>query len=285
MENKLYLGHHLNTQHGFLTTADYAEKIGANFFQIFLSSPKQYNTKRRPEEDLIGLNKKLVDKGMKMVIHANFMLNFCNPISSYKHKAAIKLLVNDLKDSVIVGAIGVVIHMGKQLKMDKDEAIANYVSGVSEVLKQTSNNSIVILETGAGQGTEVCTSIFELGKLYKRFTKSEQKRIKFCIDTCHIFAAGYNIGDRDYVDIFKDLVELHLSWNKVACIHLNDSKCEALSKKDRHADIGKGCIGLEGLKKFTQLCQNKAIPIVLETPCEDNFSKEEQIKMVKSWFY
>jgi deoxyribonuclease-4 len=283
MNNKtLYIGHNINISHGLTTSVDYAEIIGANFFQIFLSSPQTYKLTKHSTKDLITLRDKLKNKNMKMVIHGNFMLNFCNDVKSYKHKNAIKLLVHDLNHSVTLNSMGVIIHMGKKLKMDEEVAISNYVLGVKKALSESHKSSVIILETGAGVGTEVCTMLFKLGKLYERFTVDEQKRIKFCIDTCHIFSAGYDIGDKNYVNLFIKLVTTHLSWDKVACIHLNDSKCSCGSKKDRHADLGEGCVNIDGLKTFIKFCHEKDVPIVLETPC-DVLSKKHQIAMVKSW--
>lgn len=283
--NVKYIGHTLNISHGFLTVVDYAVTLKANFIQIFLSNPQQYGGRRRSQTELQQLNQRLTNNNVKMVIHANFKLNFCNPENSYIHKAAINDLVSDLKDSVIIGAIGVVIHMGKNVKklnLSDDDAIKNYVKGIKTALSKSPINSIVILETGAGVGTEVCTSIFDLGKLFNMFTTNEQARLKFCIDTCHIFASGYHIGDCDYVDVFCNLIDLHLKWNNVACIHLNDSKTNVNSHVDNHADLGKGFIGNDGLKKFVRICANKNVPIVLETPCE-TLSKKDQIGMVKEW--
>lgn len=283
MQNKLYVGHHLNTKWGLKTCADFATTIGANFFQIFLSSPQQFNGKRKTTADIQHLAQRIVDLDMKVVVHANYMLNFCNPEDSYIHKSAVKLLINDLTESVILGAIGVVIHMGKKLDMDEEVALNNYVKGIKNVLKNTPVNSTIILETGAGQGSEICTSIFGLNKLYNKFTKKEKQRIKFCIDTCHVFASGYDLGNPDYVDIFCELIENMLGWENIACIHFNDSKCPVNCKKDRHADIGKGLIGVDGLKHFFKFCYNKNVPIVLETPCENNFTRADQITLVKSW--
>jgi deoxyribonuclease-4 len=283
MSCDLYIGHHLNTKHGFVSCSDYAQKIGANFFQIFLSSPKQYNGKRRSQEDLTELSKQLKLNNTKVVVHANYMLNFCNPEDSDIHKKGVKLLIQDLKESVILGAIGVVIHMGKQLDMSEEIALNNYVQGIKSVLKATPKKSTIIFETGAGQGTEICTSIFGLRKLYSCFNKNEKKRLKFCIDTCHIFSAGYDIGDTDYVDIFSDLIDILLKWENIACIHFNDSKCCVNSKKDRHADIGKGVIEIDGLKKFFRICCKQNVPIVMETPCENNFTRDKQIALVKTW--
>lgn len=280
---KPYIGHHLNTKWGIKGCPAYAEKIGANFFQIFLTSPKQFNAKRKSEADLCYVKDRVIKGGLKLVIHANYMLNFCNPPDTYIHNQAIKLLKADLDESVKCGAIGVVIHMGKCLKMDQEYAINNYVAGVRKCLKESDKGSTIILETGAGQGTEVCTSLFALSELYNRFTKKERKRIKICIDTCHVYAAGYDLKDPKYVTVFCDLIDCLFGWETVACIHLNDSKCSLNSKKDRHADIGKGLIGEDGLKVFTKYCVKKGIPIVLETPCEDSFSRDQQIKLVRSW--
>lgn len=279
-----FIGHNLNISHGFLSTVDYAKTLNGNFIQIFLSNPQKYGGKRRTDNELQLLNKKLKDNNMKMVIHASYKLNFCNPIDSYIHKAAIVDLVNDLNDSVKIGAIGVVVHMGKNVKdlnLTTEEAIINYVKGIKNVLKKT-KDSTIILETGAGVGSEICTSTIQLGNLYRRFNNNERNRIKFCIDTCHVFAAGYNIGDVDFVDVYDDLIDSCLGWENVACIHLNDSKCQVNTKKDNHADLGKGCISVNGLKKFIKICVNKNIPVVLETPCEE-ITKKDQIKMVRNW--
>lgn len=282
----MFIGHTLNTSYGFHTCPAFAQTLGANFFQIFLGSPQQFNCKRRSKSDLIKLKENVEKFNMKFVVHANYMLNFCNPVDSYIHKQAVKLLVADLDESVQCGSIGVVIHMGKcckHLKIDKEVAISNYVTGVRTCLNQSDKKSTVILETGAGVGTEVGTSLFDLQAIYNIFTEEEKKRIKFCIDTCHVFAAGYDLENVDYVDLFIDLISHTLGWENIACVHLNDSKCALNSKKDRHADLGKGLIGESGLKKFTLYCFDKQIPVVLETPCENSFSRKMQIDLVKSW--
>jgi deoxyribonuclease IV len=220
--NIKYIGHNLNISNGFLSVVDYANTLEVNFIQIFLSNPQKYGGNRKPENDLKQLNQKLINNNIKMVIHASYKLNFCNPEESYIHKAAIKDLVNDLNDSVKIGAIGVVIHMGKNVKniqLTTKEAITNYVKGIKTTLSKSDKKSTIILETGAGVGTEVCTDIFTLSKLYNMFTDNEKKRLKFCIDTCHIFAYGYHIGDIDFVDVFCDLIDKYLQWNNIACIH------------------------------------------------------------------
>ena len=282
-----YIGHTINISHGFLTVVDYATTLEANFIQIFLSSPQKYNNTRKSHNELIQFKQKLINNNMKLVIHGSYKLNFCNPKETFIHKAAIIDLVNDLNDSVKLGAIGVIIHMGKNVKalnLSYNEAFNNYIDGIKISLSKSNNTSTIILETGAGVGTEICSDIFNLAKLYNSFTDNEKARIKFCIDTCHIFAYGYHIGNYSFVDVFCDLIDKYLNWNNIACIHLNDSKDKLGAKLDNHADIGKGNIGTEGLKKFIKICASKNIPIVLETPC-NILSKKDQIILVKNWVY
>lgn len=281
MDKTFYIGHNINISHGLVSSSDYAKSIGANFYQIFLHNPQKYGATKHSKKDILALKTKLKDNGQKLVIHGSFMTNFCNEVDDYRHKKAIDLVISDLNYSRILGAIGVVIHMGKRLKMDRDYALSNYVKGIKTVLANT-ENSTIIFETGAGVGTEICTDIFCLKELYDKFTDKEKERIKFCIDTCHIHASGYDIGHPQFCKVYCNLVEIVLGWDNVVCVHLNDSKCSLNSRKDRHADLGEGTISLEGLKRFVKFCYKKDIPIVLETPC-DYISRDEQIAMVKSW--
>jgi len=280
-KNKLYIGHNIHISHGLISSSDYAKSIGANFYQIFLTNPQKYTVPKHNKNDLLALKNKLAKNNQKIVIHGSFMTNFCNEVTCYKHTKAVDLLVSDLNYCKILGGIGVVIHMGKRLKMDREYALNNYVEGIKTVLSRT-KDSTIIFETGAGVGTEICTDIFGLRELYDRFTSEEKTRLKFCIDTCHIFSAGYAIGYPKYSKFYCKFVDTVLGWDNVACIHLNDSKCAFDSRKDRHADLGKGNISLDGLKIFINHCYKKDIPIVLETPC-DYIPKDEQIATVKSW--
>lgn len=282
-EKIFYVGHTLSMLNGLADTSDEAKRIGANFFQIFLTKPTIPWPTRHKKQNILNLKKKLEINKQKMVIHGSFMTNFCNPINDKKHINAVKLVVSDMINAHDINALGVIIHMGKKLKMDESIAYDNYVKGIKTVLS-TTKKGILILETGAGCGTEICSDIMELANLYKSFTKEERNRIKYCIDTCHIFSSGHNINDPEYCKLFCDIITKYLGWKNIACIHLNDSKCDIGSKKDRHADIGTGYISCDALKYIVKKCYENDVPVVLETPC-DIIPCEEQIAIVKSWIY
>ena len=141
------MGHHVNTTHGFLSSVDYVIKNNANVYQIFLQNPRCHKTKRKSDELLYQLKNKLIKYNIKLVIHASYMLNLCHPCESSIHKNAIKSLCQDLDDSVKLGALGVIIHMGKNVKkleLTVEKAINNYVLGIKKILKNSFNNSTLI---------------------------------------------------------------------------------------------------------------------------------------------
>ena len=278
------LGFHINTTDGFLSSLDYAASLGVSIFQIFLASPRKYTSPRKSLAVLQEFSQKLIEKDMRVVVHANYMLNFCNPLDSYKNTQAIKLLIQDLNESVIFGdqCLGVIIHMGSKLKMEYQEALHNYVNSIKHVLSVTPESTTIIFETGAGEGNEICTLIPDLAEMYGMFTEIEKQRLKFCIDTCHSFSAGYNFSEENSVEEFLEMVEIHLGWKNVVCIHLNNSKQGCGSKTDFHEDIDHGFIDTIGLKHLVKECAKMNIPMIFETPCK-LATKSEQLNLVRGW--
>jgi deoxyribonuclease-4 len=278
------LGRHVNTSKGFASGIDLAKSQGANVVQIFIANNKTYNPKRKTVDELKNMKLKLQKENIKLVIHSNYLLNFCQPEDSDIHKKSIKNLTDDLNDCYVIGGIGCVVHMGKNTKalnQTDDVAIDNYVNGIKSVLSSVCHGTI-IFETSANQGSEICYKLEDLGKLYNKFTTKEKKRITFCLDTCHMFAAGYDFCDKDKIKDIIKLIDNNLGWNNIACIHLNDSKKECGCKLDRHADLGKGCIDMICLKDFLIECNKHKIPMILETPCENDFDHKQQIDLVKT---
>ncbi len=262
-----------------------------NCGQFFTRSPQIFKTVPFNEKDWKNIKKDMEDSQVKFVIHGSFLINFCKHPNSiyYAHN----LIFEDMKISSYVNSIGVIIHMGKNTdKLPYEEAFNNYIQNIKHILKITQNipnSPMLILETGAGQGTEVATDITELGMLRKNLTLEEQKRVGFCIDTCHIFTAGYDLRNMDFVKSFEDYIELSLGWSNVKVIHLNDSLSKFNQKVDRHADISYGEITkshkyTEAFIKFIKICQSKNIPLILETP-GDNTDYAKQINLVKNWIF
>jgi deoxyribonuclease-4 len=289
------IGRHINVSQGFLTAPAYAKSIGCNIFQIFLGVPQFIISKAVPVDDLKKFGDLLKKLKLLMVIHGSYTINLCHPKKNNLYKSSVRSLVQDLKASSIIGnqCLGVIIHMGKNipaLGLSNNQALENYVYGLKEALMQTPQNTTIILETGAGQGNEIGSNINDLAQIYWYLNEKERERIKFCIDTCHIFSYGYNIstlqGVNEFFKLFNDLI----GSEKIACIHFNDSETKLNSMVDRHADLGYGFVGDNGLKAVAQFAEKNGIPLIMETPLDainvktnQEVTFEEEFSKVKSW--
>lgn len=273
----------MSVSKGYLESFRVALSIGADAMQIFAKSPMQAKLRPVTKEESELVKSFSGRSGIKsFVIHASYLLNFSKPVSGDGYE--LKSLAEDVANAEALGGEGAVIHLGKSLEMSKPEAINNYVKNIKKVLEMTDGmRSAVILENTAGQGTEIGFKFEELGEIFKKI--GEKKRLKICIDTAHMFAAGYDLKDPRAVKNSLAEIDKFIGIRNIACVHLNDSKKPVGSRVDRHEDIGRGQIGEEGLRNFVLGLRQMAgdnIPLVLETP-EGFDSYEKQITKVKGW--
>jgi deoxyribonuclease-4 len=265
------------------------KKSNINSFQLFVRNPRQLKIIEYKEKEALECKKYVEENNLFLVSHATYLLN-----SATKEKYEDKILsaLNDLIYAEKIGAVGSVFHVGKHLKLTVQEGVDNmyyFISDVINKLQEINSKSIYILETCSASGTELLSDIKEFGKFYHKFSEKHKENLKICIDTCHVFAAGYSLkSEQDGIDFIK-LVEEHINWNNVILIHLNDSKKDCGCKVDRHENLCKGCIGKEddsGFKKFVNHINNLKIPMILETP-HDNFNiydiLNNDLEIVKNW--
>jgi deoxyribonuclease-4 len=287
----MILGHHIRTDGKFYTSAgERAVETGADVYQIFYRPNLSYKEFKRNSTDSLKLAKSNKDNKKKMVIHGSYLINLCQNEDDYRHSKGVDILVDDLNQSVKLNAMGVIIHMGNDTKnlLGHAKCKENYILGIKRALKESDSKSILILETGAKTGSEVSSSIKELGEIRKGLESNEKSRLKFCLDTCHMFACGYKLNDPLYCDMLEMDIENQLGWDNIAVIHLNDSEDPCGSHKDNHADIGKGKIGFEGLMKFVSICVKHTVPMILETPTHfyngKRFTHDEQMKLIRTYY-
>ena len=280
----LYLGSHMSISKGLKKAVLEAEKNGSNALQIFAKSPQSTRYKCKfTDDELAEVRLMLSQKNMQLVIHSSYMLNFAKPPADVEW--AVDSLVEDMTVMGKLDGIGCVIHMGKQCKMpSEDECLANKIASLTKAIDRSPINATLILETSARQGTEMCADIDKLGKLYNMFPEEYKERIGFCVDTCHIFAAGYDSRTEQAVEQFLDLWDKQIGLENIVLIHMNDSKDVCGAKKDRHESIGVGEIGkenLDGFKAWIDFAKDNEIPVILETP--GTTPVVDEIKMIKSW--
>ena len=288
-----YFGFHTSISYGLCECFNYVVEKGATSFQIFLRNPKSINNTNESgidrKSELIELKKLLTkNTNIKCVVHSPYVLNFCQPKDSYIYKNSIKILINDMTDAELGGIEYCIVHTGKNVnKLSLQDAMNNYAEGIAECINNTpSLNTKIVIETASGQGTEICWKLKNLGYLRqliqnKLNDENDIERVKFCIDTCHITSASYDIKN-DCLSVVK-LIDKYLKWDCVVCIHINDNKGDIGCFVDRHADIGKGTLTKEALSNFIKYVNkyNNNLVYILETPC-DEIKRDEQLEWLKN---
>jgi deoxyribonuclease-4 len=293
---KFRIGRHIRvmTTHDLLTGPAYAKEIGCQIMQIFLGNPQVAVSKPRSEADLKAFGIELQLHKMKVIIHGHYSINFCQPSDSSRFRTSLRSMISDLKSSALIGkrSLGVIIHMGKnKTNLTEKQALQNYVYGLKMSLAMTPNIDVpIILETGAGVGQEVGYKLDQLAWIYHHLTPLEQNRIRFCIDTCHIWSAGYDISTKKGVKDFFEEFNKKIGINKIICFHFNNSMNELGSHTDRHADLAYGMINLDGMEALAKFAYKHHIPLIMETPLiavnpktNDDITFEDEKAIVNKW--
>lgn len=237
---------------------------GANTFMFYTGAPQ--NTSRYPIDDNLSVEafKKMKEIGLdysKVVVHAPYIVNLAND-DEVKFNFAVQFLKEELKRCAKLGIKKVVLHPGSHVGLGIDKGIENIAKGLNLVLGE--EDVTVLLETMAGKGSEVGSKLEEIRRIIDLV--EDKKHIGVCIDTCHLSDAGYDISKFDeFLDEFDKIIGIE----KIGCVHVNDSKNEMGSHKDRHENIGFGKIGFETLLKVIYNKRLENVPKILETPYVD----------------
>lgn len=257
----------------FLASVKEAESYGANVLMLYTGAPQ--NTRRKEIKDLN------IEKGWEyaaqagineIVVHAPYIINLANTVKPETFTLAVEFLEKEIIRTATMRSKILVLHPGSCLDAGVDAGTAQIVKGLNQVLDQNEDDVFIALETMAGKGSEIGRSFEELARIYEGVHKKE--RLRVCFDTCHVNDAGYDLS-HDYEGVFQHFDEV-LGLGQIAVFHINDSMNPCGTHKDRHANIGKGYLGEEVLKKLVHDPRFEEIPKILETPwlCEEGSDKK-----------
>tara|TARA_B100000780_G_scaffold278895_1_gene254243 strand:- start:2140 stop:2967 length:828 start_codon:yes stop_codon:yes gene_type:complete len=248
---------------------------GTSAYQIFMKSPQRKALCKINKKDKDITRQYIESNNIDLFVHSGYLFNIGDELKKYP----ISTGVDDMINGHSIGAKGVVFHVGKHCKRcTVDECINRMVVYINLIIEKTLDIPIkFILETGAGCGTEVCRTLHDLKYIYDNIKHKE--KFGFCIDTCHIYASGFDIKNKpyEYIEQFDEIIGL----DTVCLIHLNDSKGAFKSCKDRHQNLGKGEIGEYGLSIFVTYFYSINVPIVLETPT--GFARQFDLIYIRDW--
>ena len=269
----LIIGSHVsyNNKSQLLGSVKEALSYKANTFMFYTGAPQ--NTNRSVIEDSLTMEAyKLMKENNivleKVIVHAPYIVNLAN-FNNFDF--SVSFLINEVERCSTLGIKYLVLHPGSAVNCSREEAINNISKGLNLILDNDYNVTI-LLETMAGKGNEMGKTFEELKAIIDKI--KYQDKIGVCIDTCHLNDAGYDMSN---FDIVLDNFDKVIGINKIGCIHVNDSKNEISSHKDRHENIGFGTIGFDNLIKIIYNERLESIPKILETPyvTKDDNSKEK----------
>ena len=257
----LTIGCHLSSAKGYTAMAKEAEKIHANTFQFFTRNPRGARAKEINPEDVKIFHKKAKEQGIAQILaHAPYTLNACSADESVR-EFAVNIMRDDLQRMEYTPGNCYNFHPGSHVKQGPETGIAYIAQMLNELLKKDQSTT-VLLETMAGKGSEVGRNFEELREILDRVELQEKMGV--CLDTCHVYDAGYDIvTDLDGVLTEFDKV---IGLNRLRAVHLNDSMFGLSSHKDLHARIGEGKIGLEAIVRVINHPALSHLPFYLETP-------------------
>ena len=269
----LNIGCHLSTTKGFENMGKEALQIGANTFQFFTRNPRGGKAKEINMEDMEGLLKIAKENNFSTILaHAPYTLNACSADERTREFAR-EMMIDDLNRMELMPNNLYNYHPGSHVKQGVEIGI-NYIVALLNTVLSKDQTTTVLLETMAGKGSEVGRTFEEIAEIISRVELKEKMGV--CLDTCHIYDAGYDIvNDLDGVLEEFDRV---IGLNRLKAIHLNDSKNPFKSHKDRHEKIGEGSLGLEAITRIINHPKLKHLPFFLETPNElDGYAKEIEL--------
>lgn len=242
-----------------------ARNIGAEICQIFVKNNMQWFGKPPSPEDLARYARELAACKLKRVFgHTGYLINLGAPASD-KRDTSLRSLCQEIQFAEALGLPFLVLHPGAHLGQGETAGLKQIVQGLDEVLALTKSSPVrIALEHTAGQGTCLGYDLKHLASIYEGV--KQPKRLGVCLDTAHLFAAGYDIRTAKGWKAVVREVDTLLGLKEVLAVHLNDSKTELGSRVDRHAGIGQGKIGLEAFRAIVNDSHFRQVPGCLETP-------------------
>ncbi|MDE0021350.1 MAG: deoxyribonuclease IV [Candidatus Poribacteria bacterium] len=257
------IGAHIRADKGFHGVFQYAEEWDADVIQIFTASPRSYRAKPLTADRIDPYMAAWERAGKPLVIsHASYLANLASPKDDVRKRAA-DAFANELVRCEAMAIPHVVLHMGSRLTSQPEEAGERLAEELNRLAAEVDSTTRILLENAAGQGSSIGRTFGEIGAALSLLKPAE--RFGVCIDTCHLFAAGYDLRGDGFEAVWAEFEE-HVGFDRLFALHLNDSKGELGSCIDRHEHIGEGHIGEEPFRRLFADSRLRSVPCYIETP-------------------
>ena len=279
MQSGPLLGFHVSISGGIDQSVDRALVIGCTTFQIFTRNPRGWAFKPLDEEEAGLFREKRRKAGYRMVVaHMPYLPNLATSVRAYQKKSRASLREEVARCSTL-GIDYLVAHIGSHMGKGTMQGVRNVVEACNEALDASPGTTTLLIETMAGQKNSVGSRFEELRLILDGVKDS--RRMGVCVDTCHVFASGFDLSNAPAVErtmgLFADIV----GKERLRVVHLNDSKGSLGSGLDRHEHIGMGHIGEKGFRAFLRYDGIARLPILMETPVDARRKDEENMRLVR----
>ena len=278
----MQVGCHVSASGSIDKSVDNAVERDCSAFQIFTRSPRSWHAKELTKEVIDAFKSKLKDSKIDrfaICAHMPYLPNLATPKDDAFEKS-VNTLINEVERCAQLGIPYLVTHLGSHLGTGEEAGIKKLVEGLTKA-GQTKNDVMILLENTAGQKNSVGSDFKQLGEIFKQLKPG--KKFGVCIDTCHAFVAGYDLRTAEKVkETFKEF-DRHVGIENLKILHLNDARGELGCNLDRHYHLGLGGIGEEGITSVVKFANKKKIPIILETPIDDDRDDFENVKIAQGY--
>lgn len=269
------LGAHMSTRGGLPHAIVRARQIEATALQVFVKSPRRWSAPPPCVDEASSFSAHLLehDLARHTLAHASYLINLASPAETVWRRS-VAALTDELERCALFGIPYLVLHPGSHLGAGEEDGLRRVVRALDRVLEGANGGSVtLLLENTAGSGSNLGHRFAQLGWLFER-VQVPAERLGMCLDTCHAVAAGYALADgRSYEDTMAEIDRV-MGLGRLRAFHLNDSAFAAGSRRDRHAHIGRGAVGLDGFRRIVNDPRFERLPMVLETPKGEDLAED-----------
>jgi deoxyribonuclease IV len=259
-------GAHMSAAGGIDTAVDRIEAIGGDCVQVFTQSPRMWRPTNHKPEAIERFHARRAEAGIGGVVcHALYLCNLAAPDDGI-YERSIQTMRNTVDAACAIGADGVIFHVGSHLGAGFEVGLERTCAALAQILDRCEGDTWLLMENSAGAGGTIGRSLEELHTLLERLDR--HPRLGLCLDSCHLYASGYDVTDPQVVDDLVRNIEARSGIDRLRALHVNDSAMPLGSNRDRHANIGEGLIG-EGLGAFLAHPAFQHLSAYLEVPGEN----------------
>ncbi len=272
-------GFHISIAGGLSKVMERARRRGCETIQLFSRNPRGWAYTPLDQQEVDRFRKDLSRTSISpLFVHMPYLPNLASEDPDLYGKS-LGALQADLSRASSLGAPYLIIHVGHRVHLPEDEAIRRIAEGINEAFQKVSNSVILLLETTAGQGTEVGHRFSQLRKIIR--VVDERERMGVCLDTAHAFGAGYDLSTLKGLERTLEEFQEQIGLERLHLVHLNDTRSPLGGHVDRHWHIGEGNIGLDGFKNIVNHPLLVHLPGIMETPRKDDVEDQRNMDVIR----